>query len=160
MNSALEDDFAAMEAAFKALSSERGDRVEPYQALAIARRYPKAAALSGATFTYLIGFRVKFDEPITIKHPWKSGLGLFFSKPIRFADINQLIAAYELTFTQTGYEREASGIAMIPFFHATFQEALDRGMTLVGFKAATEVAGWTAHQIAGDLATVVARMRR
>lgn len=158
------EDLAAMEAAFKALDFERGDSVQAHEALEIARRYPKPAAMSGAVATYVVGYRVKPDQPITAKDPMKGGLALKFSKAIRFENMDHLTSAYELAFTQTAYEREAKLIAMIPFLNTTIQEQFDRGLTRRDFTMLTEVAVWSAKfvtdNLVKDVAAIAKAMRR
>ena len=142
---------AEMEAAFKALEQERGDNIQPSEALRIARRYPRTAALSGATSTYIIGYQAKFNERISAKNPLKSGLSLMMSKPAHFENLDGLMLSYELAFTQTAHEREASLIAMIPYLTTSLQDHFDRGLTRQDFTLISQVAVWSAHTISTSL---------
>ncbi|WP_312594815.1 hypothetical protein [Brevundimonas sp.] len=156
----IEADYAALEADFKTLTTARGDEVQPHEALEIARRYPRAAALSGAIATYVIGYRVKPDQPITAKDPMKAGLALKFSKAVRFENCDHLTSAYELAFTQTAYEREAKLIAMVPFLNASLQDHFDRGLSRRDFTLISEVAVWSAKFVTDNLIKDVAAIGR
>ena len=158
----LHADHAAMDAEFKALTTACGDDIQPHQALEIARRYPRTAALSGAIATYVIGYAVKLDQPVAAKDPMKAGLALKFSKSIRFENCDHLTSAYELAFTQSAYEREAKLIAMVPFLNASLQDHFDRGLSRRNFTLISEVAVWSAKFVADNLIKDVAAiaMRR
>lgn len=145
------NDLAEMEAEFQKLAGNCNLEINPRDALAIARRYPRTAAISGATATYAIGYRMALDQPIKAKDPMKSGLALKFSKSAGFADFNGLINGYELAFTQTAYEREASLIAMVPLINATLQKMFDSGMKRHEFTLMTEVAVWMAATVSREL---------
>ncbi|MNS03173.1 hypothetical protein D3C72_345020 [compost metagenome] len=153
-------DFAAMEAEFKALTAARGDDIQPHEALEIARRYPRAAAMSGAVATYVIGYQAKPDQPVTAKDPMKSGLALKFSKAVRFENSDHLTSAYELAFTQTAYEREAKLIAMVPLLNASLQDHFDRGLSRRDFTLISEVAVWSAKFVTNNLVKDVAAIGR
>lgn len=146
-----EADMAAMEGEFRILMGDCTEEVDPRDALQIARRYPKAAAISGAVVTYAVGYRVKLDQPITAKDPMKSGPALWLSKSTHFANCDQLIQSFELAFTQTGYDREAALIAMVPCMNASLQLSFDNGLTRREFTLLTEVAVWMAGSISQNL---------
>lgn len=146
-----QNDLAAMETEFQTLAGNCNVEINPRDALAIARRYPRTAAISGATATYVIGYRVELDQQIKAKDPMKSGFALKFSKPLSFNNYNHLIKGYELAFTQTAYEREASLIAMVPLMNASIQKMFDCGMTRHEFTLMTEVAVWMAATVSREL---------
>lgn len=142
----------AMDDAFIKLHAASRGKFDPIpEALAIARQYPKTAALSGAIATYVIGYQVPVTQRVTAKDPMKSGIGLLMSKAVSYENHRDLYAAYNLAFTQTAYEREAKLISVIPFLNSSLDDHLKEGMTRHEFSLVSQVAVWSAAFITKNL---------
>ena len=147
------------EAFLNSYATNGGD-VDPSEYLALARRYPKSAAMSGSVATYIIGYQAKLDQKISAKDPMKAGIGLMLSKPYSFENQRQLSAAFEVALTQKVYEREAKLVAVIPFVNADMQVHLDNGLTRHDFTLLSQVAVWSAGFIAKNVARDIAAIGR